>query len=183
MHRDPTCALVCSISVDHQEPAMAVDTAKVQGRRPVAYTSFGEMLADAERVTSGKFKTLGNWTAGQIFAHLAKSFDTSIDGSDAQFPWYIRTLARVFKKQMLKRPMPAGFKLPAEAAAALVPPATSTAEGLAALRSAVARLENEPKRAYSPVLGEMTRDQWNQLHLSHANLHMSFVVPDDGNPA
>ncbi len=162
---------------------MAVDTAKVQGRRPVAYTSLSAMLADAEGVASGNFTTLGNWSAGQIFAHLAKSFDTSIDGSDAQFPWYIRTLARLFKKQMLKMPMPAGFQLPAKAAASLVPPPTSTEAGLAALRAAVARLESEPKRAYSPVLGEMTREQWNQLHLSHANLHMSFLVPDDGKPA
>ncbi len=158
---------------------MAVDTAKVQGRRKVAYASLDEMLADAERVTSGGFKTLGNWSAGQIFLHLAQSFDTSIDGSDLEFPWYLRTLARLFKKQMLKGPMPPGFKLPPKAAEVLVPPPTSTEEGLAALRAAVARLEREPARAISPILGEMSGEEWNRLHLNHANLHMSFLVPEN----
>jgi hypothetical protein len=30
------------------------------------------------------------------------------------------------------------------------------------------------------VLGPLTNAEWEQLHLRHAELHMSFVVPAEG---
>ena len=156
---------------------MPTDTSKVQGRRKVEYASLRDVLADAERISQGEVKVLGNWSAGQIFQHLAKSLDTSIDGSDAKFFWLFRLMGRLMKKRVLNGPMPPGFKLPASAARTLVPGPTSTDEGLAALRVAIARQEREPNRAPSPFLGPMTKEEWNQLHLNHAALHMSFLVP------
>jgi hypothetical protein len=156
---------------------MPVDTAKVQGRRKVDYASLEELLADADRVSSGPVKALGNWSAGQIFRHLAVSFNNSIDGSTMTFPWYFRLMARIFKKQLLRGPMPPGYKLPPDAAKTLLPGPTSNEEGLADLHAAVSRLEREPQRAKSPVLGVLSNEEWNQLHLKHANLHMSFLVP------
>jgi hypothetical protein len=46
------------------------------------------------------------------------------------------------------------------------------------LRAAIDRLNREPKRAPSPVFGKMTREEWDQLHLRHAELHLSFFVPE-----
>jgi hypothetical protein len=60
-----------------------------------------------------------------------------------------------------------------------MPEPTSTEEGLAALREAVARLQREPHRAKHPVLGDITRDEWNAIHLNHAKLHMGFLAPAD----
>ena len=139
---------------------MSVDTTKVQGRRTVKYASLREVLADAERLSRGHVKAIGNWSAGQIFLHLARSMDTSIDGSDARFPLFVRVLARLFKKKFLAGPMPPGYRFPASAAQSLDPGPTSTEDGLGALRSAIARQERESNRSPSTVFGELTRDEW-----------------------
>jgi hypothetical protein len=50
---------------------------------------------------------------------------------------------------------------------------------MTALRTAITRLESESKRARSPFLRAMTKDEWNRLHLNHSVLHMRFLVPQD----
>jgi hypothetical protein len=158
---------------------MPVNTAKVQGRRNVKYSSIQDVLADAERLSSGPVKALGNWSPGQIYRHLAQGYNASIDGTNVSvMPWYFLLIARLFRKKILAGPMPPGFKLPPDAAKTLVPGPTTTEEGLAELRAAVARLARESKRAKSPVFGDMTNEEWNQLHLNHSALHMSFLVPE-----
>jgi hypothetical protein len=157
---------------------MPVNTAKVDGRRQLDFASFEELLADADRLSSGPVKVLGNWSAGQIFRHLAIAYNGSIDGFTMTFPWYLRLMAKVFRKKLLAGPMPAGFQLPSEGARAMAPPPTSTEEGMADLRAAVARLQQEPHRANHPMFGELSREQWDNIHLKHANLHMSFLVPE-----
>jgi hypothetical protein len=160
-----------------QETPMPVETAKVQGRRQVAYNSLEEVVADAERLSSGPVKTLGNWSAGQIFKHLAFAFSGSIDGLALTFPWYLRTVARLFKGKLLAGAMPAGYKLSPQNASVAEPAPTSTEQGLAELRTAVSRLAREPQRAVHPLFGALTNEEWNRVHLMHANLHMSFLVP------
>jgi hypothetical protein len=157
---------------------MPVDTKKVRGRRTLEYASLQDLLADAERLSKGKVKALGNWSPGQVFAHLATTMNNSIDGSPFVVPWYFRIMARAMKNMMLRRPMTPGFQLPASAAQ-LIPGPTSTEDGLSALRRAIARQEKESHRAPNPALGTLTRAEWDKLHLLHANLHMSFLVPQD----
>jgi hypothetical protein len=156
---------------------MSVDTAKVTGRRKLNYTSLDDILADAERLNSGPVQTLGNWTPGQIYKHLATAFNGSIDGFPDAFPWYLRFMAKLFKKRILAGEMPPGFKLPPEFAKAVLPEPTAADVGLAELRAAVARLKQESRRAKHPVFGEITREEWDRIHFMHANLHMSFLVP------
>jgi hypothetical protein len=156
---------------------MPVDTAKVEGRRKLDYASLEEVLADADRLSAGPVQVLGNWSAGQIFTHLALAFNGSIDGITVTFPWPLRVMAGIFRKKLLAGPMPPGFNLPSEGAKALAPAPTSAAEGLADLHAAVARLEREPHRAKHPLFGDLSREEWNKIHLKHASLHMSFLVP------
>jgi len=156
---------------------MPVNTAKVEGRRELDYASFEELLADADRISSGPVKALGNWSAGQIFRHLAIVYNQSIDGFTVTFPWYLHLMAKMFRSKLIAGPMPPGFKLPSEGAKALQPGPTSAAEGLADLRAAVERLERKPHRAIHPMFGELDQEQWNKIHLKRASLHMSFLVP------
>jgi hypothetical protein len=160
-----------------KEKWMAVNTARVEGRRKVAYASYEELLADANRVATGPVQTLGNWSPGQIFRHLAIVYNGAIDGLKTRAPWYLRVPARLFRRWVINRPIPAGFKLPGTAAEELVPPPTSTEAGLAELEAAVARLEREPHRAAHPIFGIMTPEEWRKLNLNHASMHMSFLVP------
>ncbi len=156
---------------------MPVSTAKVEGRRTLDYASLEDVLADADRLSSGSVKVLGNWSAGQIFRHLASAYNGSIDGFTMTFPWYLSLMAKLFKNKLINGPMPAGFKLPSNGARQMEPPPTSTEQGLAELRRAVERLQREPHRARHPMFGDLTRDEYNKIHLHHANLHMSFIVP------
>jgi Protein of unknown function (DUF1569) len=101
----------------------------------------------------------------------------SIDGSDLRLPWYLKLLGPLLKQKLVRGPMAPGVQVPESVAKVTVPGPTSTDEGLIALRSAIARLESESKRAPSPFLGAMTKGEWNRLHLNHSALHMSFLVP------
>ena len=157
---------------------MPVNTSKVEGRRTVNYASLHELLADAERLGSGEVKAIGNWSTGQVFRHLARAFNGSVDGLPGTFPWYIRTMAGLFKKKLIAGAMPPGMKPPSDLAAAVNPDPTSAEEGLAELRAAIARLEREPYRVKHPLFGELTKEEWNSIHLNHAKLHMSFLVPE-----
>jgi hypothetical protein len=156
---------------------MSVNTAKVVGRRTLKFSSYDELLADVERLTSGPVQALGNWSPGQIFRHLAIVYNSSIDGFSITFPLPLRLAGKVFRKKLLTMSMPAGFKLPAAGQKAMVPPATSTEEGAAELRAAIARLKQEPTRAPHPMFGNLTREEWDRVHLSHAALHLSFLLP------
>ena len=159
---------------------MTVQTKSVKGRRTVSYQSFDDLLEDAEAMAHGVVQTLGNWSLGQIFQHLASALESSIDGFSFKAPLHVRLVAPFLKKRFLKKPVPAGFQLPAAGQAQLVPAATvSTAEGLDALRLAVSRTESESKRAIHPVFGRLSKQESDQLQLRHAEMHMSFVVPAD----
>jgi Protein of unknown function (DUF1569) len=157
---------------------MPVNTAKVSARRKLDYKSFDELLADADRLSSGNVKTLGNWSPGQIFQHLANAFNGSIDGFPGGFPWFIRAMGRIFKKRLIGGPMPAGMNMPDKIAKAVMPEPTSTDVGLANLHAAVSRLKLAPHRAAHPVFGKVSKEEWNTMHLKHASLHMSFLTTE-----
>jgi hypothetical protein len=156
---------------------MPVKTAKVQGRRTLDYASFDELLADAERLSSSSVKALGNWSPGQIFRHLAISYNGAIDGLPITFPWLFRMMVKLFKKKLLNGTMPAGYQMKPENAKITEPGPTSTEEGLAELRAAIARLQHETHRAKHPLLGVLSKEEWDKVMLKHASLHMSFLVP------
>ena len=157
---------------------MAVDVKKVANRRRVRYNNLDEFMLDAETLGRKPVRTLGNWSFEQILAHLAIAMNGSIDGVTLQIPWYLRTGARLLRKQIFKRGLTPGFKLAqADLSRAWPTHPAEVAAGLEALRKAVARLSSESKRCPHPAFGELTRDEWNTFHLRHCELHMSFVVP------
>jgi hypothetical protein len=157
---------------------MSVNTAKIATRRKLDYQSYDEFLADADRLSSGGVKTLGNWSPGQIFQHLANVYNGSIDGLPRDFPWLMRVAARMFKKKLIGGAMPAGIRMPARLARKVMPEPTPTEVGLANLKAAVARLKRDPNRAEHPVFGRVTNEEWDTVHLKHASLHMSFLASE-----
>lgn len=154
-----------------------VPTAKVAGRRAVAFESLDDVLMDAERlVAAGEVTMLGNWTLGQMLAHLAVALHMSIDGADFQPPWYVRLLGPWIKWRYFRR-MPAGIRLPKQAEAILVPvPTVTPHEGLLLLQEAVKRSRADLTRKPHIIFGTLSGAQWHQLQLRHAELHLSFVI-------
>ncbi len=158
---------------------MSVESKMVQGRRELHFSSFDEVIADAERlVSSPHTRTLGNWPLSRLLTHLALGIDKSIEGISFKVPWHTRLLGFFIKGRVIKRGLPAGFKLPKGTEADAFPAAASPQEALATLRSAVARLKSEKMTARHPVFGKLTHEEWTQFHLGHAALHLSFAVPE-----
>jgi hypothetical protein len=156
---------------------MAVNTKRVTGRRTLRFSSYDEMLADVRALAQGSTRQLGNWSLGQICAHLATGMNSCIDGPAFSPNWIIRLVGPFLKKRVLTRGLTPGFQLPKNAVAFL-PPETSAAEGLAKLEKSVARVERDPTREPHIVFGKMTRDEWNEFLLRHAEMHLSFIVPE-----
>jgi hypothetical protein len=160
---------------------MPVDPKRVEGRRKLHFTSLDEVIADAEKLVAWpQTKTLGNWSLNQLLMHLALTINLSIDGIDVRAPWYVRLIGFFIRGRILGRGMPAGFKLPRERELGAFPSAASPQKALETLRKAIARLKTERMTARHPAFGRLSHEQWGQLHLRHAELHLSFVVPGDG---
>ena len=153
---------------------MQLKTKKVEGRRQVRYESIDDFLADAQRLAGSPVRTLGNWSQGQIYMHLARSLDGSIDGIDMKVAAPMRwMMTLLFKKKFLEDAIPPGFPAPD---GPMRPDETSVEDGLAALENAVARQKNEASRVPHPGFGNIGRDGWDKFNLRHTELHMSFIV-------
>lgn len=152
-------------------------TSEMPNRRALRFDTLEEVLAEAERLSSVQTETVGNWTEGQIFSHVATVMEKSMDGFENRLPFIVRWVARLLKKRFLTRPMKSGFQIPSRFGKELLPKEVSASEGLEQLRRAIGRLQRVTKRAPSPVFGKMTVGEWDQLHCRHAELHLSFIVP------
>ena len=147
-------------------------------RRDLRYETLDEVIADAERLATTKFHTLGQWTYPQILDHLTKSIVGSLDGYGFKAPWLLRVfVAPLAKNSVLHKQMKPGFRLP-NSASHLPATEVDLQAALEGLRKAIARLKAEPQREPHPFLGRLTDQEYNLLHLRHSELHMSFVVPD-----
>jgi hypothetical protein len=158
---------------------MTVDVKKVANRRAVHYGSLQEFVSDAERMAACPVRTLGNKTYEQILRHLSLVMNSSIDGTDTplHLPWYIRVGGKLLKKRLLATGLRPGVQLRADQDAKAWPPGRNVSAELEELKKAVQRLGRETKRGSHPAFGKMNVDEWNQFHLRHAELHMSFVTP------
>lgn len=148
-------------------------------RRRLKLHTLDQVMGDALMLHRAGYERLGSWTLGRCCDHLAATMDCSIDGFPFRVGPHVRLVGMLIKRRLLDpdRGFPAGVKFPASARAALEPGALTDEQGLARLQAAIDRLNAEPARAPSPLLGRMTREQWDLLHCNHAALHLSFLVP------
>lgn len=155
-----------------------VNSATDSQRRTLRFATLDEFLQDAEAMAAGECKTVGNWSYGQILGHLASAMNSSIDGFGFQASWFLRKIIAPFlKNSALTKPLKPGIKLPKSADKYLPDPSLTVEDSLAECRKAVERLASETPKAKHPFFGAMASEEWMALHLRHAELHMSFVVP------
>ena len=89
----------------------------------------------------------------------------------------VEIIAPFLKNSALTKPLKPGIKLPKSAEQYLPDPLLTMEDSLAECHKAVARLATETPKAKHPFFGAMASEEWMALHLRHAELHMSFVVP------
>jgi len=160
-----------------------VKTGKAEGRRELVFESFDDVLADLDRLESahaqGALRAIGNWRPGQVFDHLAKVIDASLDGFTFTAPLAIRLMSPLLRRRLLgtARPIPGGIRLRG-GSVVMLPDDVSFEDGLAHLRRSIGRVTTgERMTQRSPVFGRMTHSDWVTLHLKHCALHMGFLIP------
>jgi hypothetical protein len=147
-------------------------------RRSIEFTTLDEVRADIEALAAGSYVTVGNWSFAQILDHLGSSLIASIDGFPFKASWFVRWfVAPMIKNSILTNQMMPGFKLPKKFSSYLPSEECTMDEALPKVLAAIKRFDDEIPVADHPFFGKMASEEWMNLHVRHAELHMSFVVP------
>jgi hypothetical protein len=158
-----------------------IDTGKVSGRRELHFNTIDDALSEVDRLLTAdraaRLTRLGNWTLGQTLGHLATWVNFSYDGNPLKPPLIIRLILRMRKKKFLRGSMPVGVRIPGVENGTLGIDLLSTDDGAARYRAAMQRLAREAPTLPNVIFGPLTHDEWKQLHLRHAELHLGFMKP------
>src|SRR4051812_8985789 len=158
-------------------------TGEAVQRRKLWFYTIDDALADAERLVAaeaaGRLEHVGNWTLGQALNHLATWADFAFDGYPASVhaPLPVRLILRVMWNRILSKGMMAGVRVGKVPGGTLGAEVVATADAMTRFRSAFERLRGSAPTVVNPVFGRLTHGQWIQLNLRHAELHLSFQIP------
>jgi hypothetical protein len=141
------------------------------------FKSLDDVRREVDRIATSRHTTTGNWTAAQIFYHLAGAFQASLEGRPPSFPKWVRFVLRSSRWVVTRFRFPPFVPIPASVAEIMAPPADADlAEQHERLTTLIDRFEqhSEPHPPH-PVLGALTREEWVGFHLRHCQRHLSFV--------
>jgi hypothetical protein len=158
-----------------------INTGKVTSRRELRFASIDDAMREIDAIVSaegaGKLVWLGNWSTGQTLGHLATWIDFAFDGypKSVSPPFFIRWILKPRKNRYIHDRMPAGVKIPRVRNGTEGTDDCSTDDGLARCRKAFERLRAQSPSIDNPIFGPLTHDEWIQLNLRHAELHLGFL--------
>ena len=162
----------------------AMNNKSTQQKKPrkLRFNSISDILRDAEQICHANHVIqLGNWSAGQAFEHLAKSFCSSVTASKADISVWRRAIARVCKPIVLRYGLPAGVQIASVsdvAAREFLPRETvSVEEGYEELLRAVSAISENDMDATHNCFGKMSPEDWERMHCRHAELHLRLLLP------
>lgn len=160
---------------------MSVDTSAVTDRRKLRFEDPNQLWEDIEAIVAseraGTLRRTGNWTAGQMFGHLATFINFAYDGYPSRPPLIVKLILGMMKKKFIHGSLPAGKRIPGvEGGTWGIEPITLD-DGLGRLRAAWDRLMDKPPSSPNVIFGPLSHEEWAQLHLRHAELHLSFLHP------
>jgi hypothetical protein len=146
-------------------------------RRELAFSTYGDVVADIERLERFGYRQLGQWNLGRICRHLSYYLRGSLDGFDFKLPWPVRML---IGRPLLKRVLNKG-RMPASSRtipASIPEPDTDQSQAVAEVKELLGRIENAAAGDFhrSPLFDRLTIDQWRTLHLMHAAHHLGFLA-------
>ncbi len=146
-------------------------------RRELNFRSLDEAVADAERLATGKVRTTGNHTFGQILEHLSLTHDMATGKIEApRPPLVIRLLMPLMRGMILRGPVKPGFKLPKKSEDFFWPAGEiDIQQALAHLRASVENYKAKGPLDVHPIFGRVTREQNDRLNCGHCAMHLSFV--------
>lgn len=152
-------------------------------RRKLRFESVDDALAEAGRLVeaerAGTLDRLGNWSLGQALGHLATWANFAFDGypSAVRAPWPVRMILRLMRGRILNEGMMSGVKIRGIPEGTVGLDSMDADEGLRRFRAAMERLRSTAPTLENPAFGPLTHEQWIQLNLRHAELHLGHLVP------
>ncbi len=160
-----------------------IDTKRVKGRRTLKFATAQEAITEIERLIAaeraGKLEKLGNWSLGTALNHMAEFIDYAYDGfpPDLNPPAVIKFILKFMKGTFLKRPLPAGYRIPDQADGTKATQPVELDIGAARCLKSWKRLASTVPKLTHPIFGPLTHEEWIAGHLRHAELHLSFYIP------
>jgi hypothetical protein len=152
-------------------------------RRKLRFATLDDALNEAERLVAagrgGRLECAGNWKLGQALGHLATWANFAFDGypPEVRAPLPVRMILRMMRGTVLNKGMMAGVRIGKLPGGTVGLDEVDAEEGLRRFRAALERLRSTPPTIPNPVFGPLTHEQWIQLNLRHAELHLSFQCP------
>jgi hypothetical protein len=166
----------------------SVNGRSIAARRPVHLRTIADLAAEIERVAeaaaANRVRTLGNWSEAQILWHLGRLMEFSFDGFPFRYPWPVRCAARLLRvlswKWLLTLAFRPGFRNPPVAGPVEPESAMSLAEAVQYVRRQLECISSgERMTASNPSMGPLSHEQWVEVHLRHAELHLRFLVIEE----
>ena len=133
-----------------------VNTAKVK-RRKLWFHSIDDLRGDLERIETadrnGQLRATGNWSAGQILAHLSAWIEYGWEGYPiGSPPFFIKWILVRMGRRYIRKGMPPGVKIPGIVNGTKGQDLMPFTEALSRLRNAIGRLQSgEEARHDSPA--------------------------------
>lgn len=146
--------------------------------RSLRFSSVDEVIAEVDRLQAGGYTPTGRWDLPQMCEHLAYYVRGSLDGFGFRLPWPVRVLlGRPLRRRLLEGggQMKRGMRtIPAS-----VPAVGSVGnEAVTRFRDLLVRFrDHDGPLPPSPLLGPLTKAEWQTLHLGHCAHHLGFLVP------
>jgi len=156
------------------------DTKSVQ-RKELRFLTVDDCLAELDRIEAaekgGQLTTIGNWSPGQIMAHLAAWIEYGYVGFPMKPPpFFVRWLLKLMLKKMLKTgTMEAGGNIPGVEGGTYGQEEMETLAGIERYRAALMKMQSEPVVYDSPAFGKVPDEVRIKVNLMHAQLHLSFL--------
>ena len=150
--------------------------------RTLRFATIDECLAEIQRIraahAAGTLRTTGNWTPGQIMAHVAAWIEFGYVGCPIPPPpFFVRWILRLRLKSILRKGMPRGVQIPRVPNGTVGMDEMSTPDAADRLQTAFGRLASgEPARFDSPAFGAMSHADRIELNLRHAELHLGYIA-------
>jgi hypothetical protein len=141
-------------------------------------TSLDALRGHLDRLAAETLSPAGGWQVGQIFYHLAASFEASCTPSPSSGSQWARLRKLPLRLYVRCFGLPRGASIPAEVRARVEPlPEVDEAEQLARLRRAIDAFEAK-RDAFPahPLFGPLSRAGWRRFHLRHCELHLGHIL-------
>ena len=161
---------------------MADATTANPARRTLRFETVDDAIDEAEKLViaerEGRLDRLGNWTLGQTLGHLATWASYPFEGYPPEIrpPLPVRMILGLMRNRILTKGMTPGVRIRGIPNGTLGLEVLTIEEGLRRFRAALNRLGSTDPDRVNPIFGKLTHEQWIQLNLRHAELHLSFHI-------